>query len=602
MPSIFETREPYISENINLRIPQREAFQSIKVYYSRSENERETAIILPVGCGKSGLITITPFALKSKRTLVIAPGLNIASQLFKDFDPSQEELFYSKCHVLNTPPYPEPAEIRGKTTNLSDLEEAEVVITNIQQLQGVNNRWLSSLPADFFDLILVDEAHHNVAESWNIIRRAFPNANIVNYSATPRRADGQIMSGQVIYTFPIFRAIEEGYVKRLKAIVLNPRTLKYVRRQDGQEIEVSLDEVKRLGETDSDFRRSIVTSQETLFTIVDSSIRALNQIREESGNSNHKIIASALNRQHCIQVMEAYRARGLRAAYVHSLQDDADNDRVLSQLKNHQLDVIVQVRKLGEGFDHPYLSVAAIFSVFNELSPFVQFVGRVMRTVDQNSPDSLNNQGTVVFHAGSNIARLWEDFQEFSQADREFFDQLLPMEDFDFSKSDEIIIEPTSTNTSRNRRTNQVEIREQEGVSIIEIPLVLEDDEVKKALELLKSKGVTLEDIQISYKHHPIPTTKQRERQAARRALDETVRNNVSFILRQQGMNPQGHDLDRRRLGRSNFVILKAAVDKKINDFVGKDSGKRDEFSKNELDTIREKLNYIINEALQEVL
>ncbi len=509
-------------------------------------------------------------------------------------------MFYSKCLVLDGAPYPEPAEIRGNTTNRSDLDEAEVVITNIQQLQGANNRWLSSLPSDFFDLILVDEAHHNVAESWNMLRRTFPEARIVNYSATPRRADGQIMSGQIIYTFPIVGAIEEGYVKRLKAVVLNPRTLKYVRREDGQEIVVSLDEVKRLGETDSDFRRSIVTSQETLYTIVDASIRALNRNREQSGNSNHKIIASALNRQHCIQIMEAYRARGLRAAYVHSLQDNEDNDHALDQLKNNQLDVIVQVRKLGEGFDHPLLSVAAVFSVFNELSPFVQFVGRIMRAIDQNAPESLNNQGTVVFHAGSNIARLWEDFQDFSQADREFFDQLLPMEELDFSNTDEIILEPGAS--PRNRRENQVEIRGQEGVSVLEIPLILEDDEVKKALELLKSKGVTLEDIQVAYEHQPIYTTRQRERQAARQSLDETVKNEVGYILRQRGINPQGRDLDRKRLGKTNFVILKSAVDKRINEFVGKATGMRHEFSREELDAIKGNLTHIITEALEEVL
>lgn len=600
MPSVFETRQPNIAGNDRLRIPQKDAFQSIKDHYSEAGNERETAIILPVGCGKSGLITLTPFAVNARRTLVIAPGLNIASQLYKDFDPTQDGMFYRKCHVLTGQPYPEPAEIRGTTTNRSDLDDAEVVVTNIQQLQGTDNRWISSLPADYFDLILVDEAHHNVAESWNMLKQSFPNAKIVNYSATPRRADGQIMTGQVIYTFPIVRAIEEGYVKRLKAVVLNPRTLKYVRQEDGTEIEVSLDEVKRLGETDADFRRSIVTSEETLFTIVDASIRALNRIRQDSNNTNHKIIASALNHRHCIQVMEAYRARGLRAGYVHSLQEGAENDRVLDQLKNNQLDVIVQVRKLGEGFDHPLLSVAAVFSVFKELSPFVQFVGRIMRAVDQNDPESLNNQGTVVFHAGSNIARLWGDFQDFSQADREFFDQLMPMEGLDFSNADEIIIDPNTH--PRNRRINQVEIRGQEGVSVIEIPLVLEDEEVKRALDLLQSKGVTLDDLRVAYEHQAVPTTRQRERQASRQALDETVRNEVSYLLRQRGLNPQGSNLDRKRLGKSNFVILKAAVDNKINAFVGKATGTRHEFSRDELDAIRSNLERIIIEALEEVI
>ena len=226
MANIYQTREPHVSGNNFLRIPQREAFQRIFDYYNENKEARETGIILPVGCGKSGLITLTPFALKSRRTLVIAPGINIASQLYKNFDPSEEGMFYIKYRVLIGQPFPEPAEIRGKNTNRSDLEDADVVITNIQQLQGDENRWLNSLPQDFFDLLLFDEGHHNVAESWNILKLSFPEAKIINFSATPRRADGQIMSGEVIYSFPIVRAIEEGYVKRLKAVILNPSTLK----------------------------------------------------------------------------------------------------------------------------------------------------------------------------------------------------------------------------------------------------------------------------------------------------------------------------------------------------------------------------------------
>jgi len=219
---------------------------------SRSEQEREVGIVLPVGCGKSGCITIATFAFRATRTLVVAPGVKIAQQLHDDFDPARPDMFYIKCGVLNGQPYPEPAEIRGTTTNCSDLEEADVVLTNIQQLQGDENRWLQNLPNDFFDLILFDEGHHNVAPTWTILKDKFPFARIVNFSATPLRADGQLMAGRTLYSYPVFRAIQEGYVKRLKAVVLNPRTLCYVRREGGQEIEVSLDEVRRLGEQDAD--------------------------------------------------------------------------------------------------------------------------------------------------------------------------------------------------------------------------------------------------------------------------------------------------------------------------------------------------------------
>jgi hypothetical protein len=112
---------------------------------------------------------------------------------------------------------------------------------------------------------------------------------------------------------------------------------------------------------------------------------------------------------------------------VHSLEDGNANKKVMKKLEDNELDVIMQVRKLGEGFDHKRLAVAAVVSIFASLSPFVQFVGRIMRVVKQNAPDDLVNRGVVVFHAGANVARRWTDFQSYTGADQEFFDALLPM-------------------------------------------------------------------------------------------------------------------------------------------------------------------------------
>jgi len=592
---IFKTQKPVIAGNSRIRIPQQEAFAALTAK-AESSGAREVGIVMPVGCGKSGCIALSPFAFRANRTLVVAPGIRIAEQLHTDFDPTNPEVFYLKTGALLGPPYPEPVEIRGTTTNRGDLDDADVVITNIQQLQGDNNRWLASLPRDYFDLILFDEGHHSVAATWQNLKSCFPNANIVNYSATPLRADGQRMAGEIIYSYPVFRAIQEGFVKRLKALVLNPTTLKYVRQEDGEEIEVQLEEVRRLGEEDADFRRSIVTSAETLNTIVDASIRELDRIRTETEEKRHKIIASALNYDHCHQIVSAYRSRGRTADFVHSREDSTANNRVIDRLENHELDVIVQVRKLGEGFDHRYLSVAAVFSVFSNLSPFVQFVGRIMRVIAQNEKDSPLNRGTVVFHAGSNIARRWTDFQEYSEADQEFFDQLLPIVELDFSGSDEITITPRESCVS-----DSVDVREQTEVVLEEIPLIQNDPEAMRAIQTLRERGYTETDVNEAMRLVPVPTTRVRERQARRAELDAQVKNETGRILARRGLNPKGYDLDRKRLGRTNFVVLKAAIDKRINDTTNRGSGKRHEFTRPELDTIAKQLLEFTNAAEEDV-
>lgn len=59
----------------------------------------------------------------------------------------------------------------------------------------------------------------------------------------------------------------------------------------------------------------------------------------------------------------------------------------------------------GEGFDHPYLSVVMVRSIFSNLGPFVQFIGRIMRAIEQDQPGHPLNQGVVVFHLGAKVAR-----------------------------------------------------------------------------------------------------------------------------------------------------------------------------------------------------
>jgi superfamily II DNA or RNA helicase len=596
MSDYLRRHQPFVQDNTRLRIPQRETYSELQQYAQSETEDREVGIVLPVGCGKSGCIALAPFAFQANRTLVIAPGLRIAGQLYNDFDPTQPDMFYLKTGTLTNPPYPEPVEIRGTTTNRGDLDDADIVVTNIQQLQGEENRWLSSLPNNYFDLILFDEGHHSVAATWETLRRSFPEAKIVNFSATPLRADGQRMAGRIMYSYPVFRAIQDGYIKRLKALVLNPRTLRYVRREDGQEIEVSLDEVRQLGEEDADFRRSIVTSTETLNTIVDASIRELDRIRADTGDNRHKIIASALNYEHCRQVVEAYRSRGRRADYVHSRENSEANDRVLSRLENHELDVIVQVRKLGEGFDHKYLSVAAVLSIFSNLSPFVQFVGRIMRVIVQNDNQSPQNQGTVIFHAGANVAQRWHDFQEYSEADQEYFDQLLPIEGLDFTHSNELTVTPTPRNPS------EVNVRGQVGVTLEEIPLIQNDEEAMQAIRMLQERGYSPDDVRQAMELQPVPTTRVRERQSARASLDMRVCTEVGRILGERSLNPRGYELDKTRRHITNFVVLKAAIDKKIAQALGRGSGERSEYTRSELANINEQFPALSEAAQREVL
>ena len=94
---------------------------------------------------------------------------------------------------------------------------------------------------------------------------------------------------------------------------------------------------------------------------------------------------------------------------------------MIRDLKNGTLDCIVQVQMLGEGFDHPKLSVAAIFRPFRSLAPYIQFVGRIMRVVVQNDPLHPDNFGHVVTHIGLNLDEQLKRFKQFENDDQAFW-------------------------------------------------------------------------------------------------------------------------------------------------------------------------------------
>lgn len=582
----YSALTPNVTDNPDLREPQVQAYEAIAGHDFSDPSQREVAVVLPVGCGKSGLLALAPFATQARRALLVAPNVGIADQLLRDLTPSDPKYFYLNRNILRNSPFPEPAEIRGSSTSVEDLNEADIVVTNIQQLQRNNNRWLSALPQDFFDLIMFDEAHHNVAESWNVLREHFPQARILNVSATPTRADGRVMAGEIIYSYPISRAVEKGYVKRVNGYRLNPTTLHYVRREGEAEIEVGLEEVRRLGEQDAGFRRSIVSSEATLTTIVEASIRKLQELRQSTGEQRLKIIASALNMEHCQQIVARYRALGLRADYVHSLESTTVNERVHRQLENHELDVIVQVRKLGEGFDHPYLSVAAVFSIFNNLGPFMQFVGRIMRVIPSVDPFSPVNDGVVVFHVGGNITGVWTDFQQFAEADQQFFAHL----------TDEDLVEPTPAGEAGAIRdiawSPLPVITSQDEILLEDLTLVTANPEVANALAVLQNAGIDTGERFDQLQR--VAPTKQQSRRAKRGLLDNLVKNEAGKLLGRRQLNHVGRDLDRTR---ENFRVVKSAIDRRIKQSVPSGATTRDDYTSDDYDQLMELLPEIVSQV-----
>lgn len=130
-------------------------------------------------------------------------------------------------------------------TNRYDTDEAHIVVTNIQQLQS-RTGWLEQFPKDYFDLIIVDEAHHNVAESWQEVFRYFNNAKIISLTGTPFRSDGAPVEGDEIYRYSLSRAMEKGYIKQVIREEAQPQRIWFT--YEGSNEELTLEEVLEMKE------------------------------------------------------------------------------------------------------------------------------------------------------------------------------------------------------------------------------------------------------------------------------------------------------------------------------------------------------------------
>lgn len=410
-PNPLAQVQPRVDYNFTLREPQRDAYAAVCQHFGST---LEPALVqIPVGCGKSGLISMLPLGLARKRALIVAPNLTIRDSLFRSVDSGSRDCFFLKYGVIpSRVDGPFAAVIDGRAASLADCSSSHYVVTNIQQL-GKNSRWLSELPRDFFDVVIFDEGHHNAAASWARLIEYFPDAKIISLTATPFRTDKKEVVGKLVYHYPLIRAMRQGYIKALQSIHIAPSELAFT-FADSYET-ASLEEVMQLRE-EKWFSRGVALAEKCNKSIAQASIQACEKLRRVSG-SHQQIIAAACSTEHADAIAEIYRHLGYKAQSIHSRQNKRTRSNTLKNLRNHNLDVIVQVQILGEGFDHPPLAVAAVFRPFRSLSPYIQFIGRVMRVVRQNSPRAPENQGVVVSHVGLNTNQHWDDFRNLDDQD-----------------------------------------------------------------------------------------------------------------------------------------------------------------------------------------
>jgi len=551
--SYFVETPADIEENPQLREPQIEAYQALYNFFY--EGGKVAIIQIPVGCGKSGIAAIAPFGIAKGRVLVVAPNLTIKEGLFESLDiTNRQKCFWRTRGILKDSDMAAgPYACTLDTGNISVCEKSHIVISNVHQLVTNPEKWLKKFPSDFFDLIVVDEAHHSPANSWQAVIDHFQTAKIINMTATPFRSDKKEIDGELVYRYPFKKATLKGYIKRIKASYVAPSEIEFTAK--GTTKTYNLEEVLQMKEKDW-FSRGIALSDVCNQSIVDNSLEKLEQLRETG--THHQLIAVACTVDHARKIRALYEARGFSADVIYGELEEEKKKTIKRRLTSGELDCIVQVQMLGEGFDHPKLSVAAIFRPFRTLAPYIQFVGRVLRVIVQNNPTHPDNYGHVVTHAGMNLDVRLQEFKLFENDDQKFWDSVI--------SGQEPELPPHVTSGAARMRLSEPAVANYEIVdSLIEEEFTTAEDEdiIRELEEKLESLGLDpagARDMVLSKSKEstfspaaePFKILPQREWEQLRKGLHDQVNRTATLLINRLNIPRAGRDMIKKGVRAGN--------------------------------------------------
>lgn len=606
LESFFVDTPAAIEDNSNLREPQRDGYLRALDFF-QSGNQK-AIIQLPVGCGKSGLAAILPFGIAHGRVLIIAPNLTIKDELLKTLDiTNKQKCFWRRMRVLDDRDMVSgPYVATLSSGNISVCEQSHIVLTNIQQLATNVDKWLTRFPIDFFDMIIVDEAHHGAAPSWKKVFEKFPSAKVINLTATPFRSDRQELDGELIFRYPFKSASIKGYIKKLKASYVAPTELSFT--VEGESRTFSLAEVLKMKEEDW-FSRGVALSDPCNVSIVDNGLEKLEQLRQTG--TQHQLIGVACSINHARRIRSLYAERGYSAAIIHSKMDEKEQEAVLRDLRSGVLDCIIQVQMLGEGFDHPKLSVAAIFRPFRSLAPYIQFVGRILRVIVANNPTHPDNYGHIVTHVGMNLDQQLRKFKDFENDDQKFWEEVTG------GVEPEVPHQVLAGDARMKLHEDMVvnyeivdQVFEEDFSTAEEADIVAALEEKLESLGLDSSQAAQMVQqrrkpgAKLAASAAPFTVLPARRWEELRKRLNEEVKRTAKLLLNRTDLRPEGREIPfklKPGIGApTNFVAALQIVNDAVTRAVGAGK-KRPEWTAHQFEEAMGALSSVLDESVREI-
>lgn len=332
---------------MELRPYQRDAKEAV---FEQWENgTRKTLLVLPTGCGKTIVFAkITEECVShGDRVLILAHRGELLEQA---------------------------ADKIAKATGLGcATEKAEesclgswfrITVGSVQSMMRTTR--LSRFPEDYFDTIIIDEAHHCISDSYQRVLDHFPVAKVLGVTATPDRGDmknlGQVFES-LAYEYTLPKAIKEGYLSPIKAVTIP--------------LQVDLTGV---GVQSGDFKAG------DLGTALDPYLESIAAEMEKYCQKKKTVVFLPL-----VKTSQKFRdilnTHGFRAAEVNG--ESQDRAEILEEYAVGKYNVLCNSMLLTEGWDCPDVDCIVVLRPTKVRSLYCQMVGRGTRLSPETGKDHL---------------------------------------------------------------------------------------------------------------------------------------------------------------------------------------------------------------------
>ena len=322
---------------MELRPYQKEAKEA--VFEQWGNGTRKTLLVLPTGCGKTIVFAkITEECVShGDRVLILAHR----GELLEQAADKIAKATGLKC-----------ATEKAEESSLGSWYR--ITVGSVQSLMRTTR--LSRFPEDYFNTIIIDEAHHCISDSYQRILKYFPDAKVLGVTATPDRGDmknlGQVFES-LAYEYTLPKAIKEGYLSPIKAVTIP--------------IQVDLTGV---GEQSGDLKAG------DLGTALDPYLHQIANEMVRYCRDRKTVVFLPL-----VKTSKKFRdiliANGFRAAEVNG--ESQDRAEILEDYASGKYNVLCNSMLLTEGWDCPDVDCIVVLRPTKVRSLYCQMVGRGTR-------------------------------------------------------------------------------------------------------------------------------------------------------------------------------------------------------------------------------